>query len=210
VRLEVDRFVALVGHMISVMSAYGDASEVVRRTQPMSTAAELVLQMLPPLTYGADNLVISAIVQPVYTVGGDAFDYAVLDSTLHLGVFDSTGHHLRAGLTTAVTLSATRAARRAGVDIVAQAAAADEALAGEFGDSRFTTAMLSSIDLTTGDLRYVNAGHPPPLVLRGDRVVATLRRMNHDVLSRYVGPPADDATLLLVEWSGEAVRRLAP
>jgi phosphoserine phosphatase RsbU/P len=38
----------------------------------------------------------------------------------------------------------------------------------------------------------------------------TLRRMNHDVLSQYDGPPADDATLLFVEWSGEAVRRLAP
>jgi hypothetical protein len=30
------------------------------------------------------------------------------------------------------------------------------------------------------------------------------------VLARWDGPPIDDATLLLVEWSGEAVRRLAP
>jgi phosphoserine phosphatase RsbU/P len=280
VRAEVDRFSALVGHLIAVMAAYGDAFERVRRTRPMSPAAELVWQMLPPLTYGADNFVIAAILQPVYTVGGDGFDYGSLDSTLHLAIFDSTGHHLRAGLTTAVALSATRAARRAGGDVVAQARAADEALAGEYRDSRFTTAVLAAVDLTTGIVRYVNAGHPPPLVLRGDRVVGTLdggrrvplglggvesfqegeirlepgdrllaysdgvvdalgpdgapfgvdqlielavrhaahglpapetlRRMNHDVLSRYDGPPADDATLLLVEWSGEAVRRLAP
>jgi len=279
---EVDRFVALVGHMIAVMSAYGDAFAHVRRTRPMSPAAELVWQMLPPLTYGAENFVISANLQPLYTVGGDGFDYGVTGSTLYLGIFDSTGHHLRAGLTTAVTLSATRAARRAGADVVSQAAAADEALAGEFTDSRFTTAVLADVDLTSGTVRYVNAGHPPPLVLRGEKVVATLdggrrlplglgtaadaraatgelrlesgdrllaytdgvteavghdgepfgveglvelasrhaadrlpapetlRRMNHDVLSRYDGPPADDATLLLVEWSGDAVRRLAP
>jgi hypothetical protein len=282
VRAEVDRFAALVGHMIAVMSPYGDAFEQIRRTEPMSAAAELVWQMLPPLTYGADNFVISGILQPIYAVGGDAFDYGVRDSALYLGIFDSTGHQLRAGLTTAVTLSATRAVRRAGGDVVAQARAADEALAGEFGDSRFTTAVLACLDLTTGVLRYLNAGHPPPLVLRKDQVVATLdagrrlplglggvggaaattgevrleagdrllaysdgvvealasdgapfgvdrlielagrhgadglpapetlRRMNHDVLSRYDGPPSDDATLLLVEWSGEAVGRLAP
>ncbi|GAA1029601.1 PP2C family protein-serine/threonine phosphatase [Virgisporangium ochraceum] len=281
VRAEVDRFVALVGHLIAVMSAYGDAFERIRRSEPMSAAAELVWQMLPPLTYGADNFVISAILQPVYTMGGDAFDYGVFDSTLHLGIFDSTGHHLRAGLTTAVTLSATRAVRRAGGGLMAQARAADEALASEFGDSRFTTAVLATIDLASGAVRYVNAGHPPPLVLRkneivatldggrrlplglggiaaaeepaevrletGDRLLAysdgviealardgapfgidrltelaarhaadglpapeTLRRMNHDVLAQYDGPPADDATLLLVEWAGDAVGRLAP
>jgi hypothetical protein len=281
VRAEVDRFVALVGHLIAVMSAYGDAFEQVRRTRPMSSAAELVWQMLPPLTYGAENFVISAILQPVYTVGGDAFDYGLVDSTLCLGIFDSTGHHLRAGLTTAVTLSATRAVRRAGGGVVEQGRAADVALADEFGDSRFTTAVLASVDLATGRVRYVNAGHPPPLVLRKDRVVATLdagrrlplglggtgdavepgevelepgdrllaysdgvveapardgapfglerltelasrhsadglpapetlRQMNHDVLAQYDGPPIDDATLLLVEWSGDAIRRLAP
>lgn len=282
VRVEVDRFVALVGHLIAVMSAYGDAFEHVRRTRPMSAAAELVWQMLPPLTYGADNFVIAAHLQPVYAVGGDGFDYGVSGSTLYLGIYDSTGHHLRAGLTTAVTLSAVRAARRAGAGVPEQATAADEALADEFDDSRFTTAVLAGVDLASGAVHYVNAGHPPPLVLRGDRVVATLdggrrlplglgrvgggsttpgelrleagdrllaysdgvvdaldrdgvqfgvdrltalalrhaadelpapetlRRMNHDVLSQYDGPPADDATLLLVEWSGEAVRRLAP
>ncbi len=282
VRAEVDRFAALVGHLIAVMSPYGDAFERIRRTAPMSHAAELVWQMLPPLTYGAENFVISAILQPIYTVGGDAFDYGVRDNTLYLGIFDSTGHRLRAGLTTAGTLSATRAVRRAGGGVVAQARAADEGLAEEFGDSRFTTAVLAALDLTNGVLRYLNAGHPPPLVVRGEKVAATLdagrrlplglgtldsapategevvlepgdrvlaysdgviealardgapfgldrlidlavrhaadglpapetlRRMNHDVLSRYDGPPADDATLLLVEWSGEAVRRLAP
>jgi hypothetical protein len=39
VRVEVDRFVALVGHLIAVMSVYGDAFEHVRRTRPMSAAA---------------------------------------------------------------------------------------------------------------------------------------------------------------------------
>lgn len=282
VRAEVDRFAGLVGHLIAVMSPYGDAFEAIRRTGPMSPAAELVWQMLPPLTYAADNFVMSAILQPIYAVGGDAFDYGVRGSSLYFGIFDSTGHRLRAGLTTAVALSATRSVRRAGGGLRAQAHAVDVALADEFGDSRFTTAVLASVDLTTGGVRYINAGHPPPLVLRGEKVVATfdagrrlplglggsdaapaaagevalepgdrllaysdgvvealdrdgapfgvdrlielaarhaadglpapetLRRMNHDVLSRYDGPPADDATLLLVEWSGEAVRRLAP
>jgi phosphoserine phosphatase RsbU/P len=280
VRSEINGFTALVGHLIAVMSVYGDAFEHVRRTAPMSPAAELVMQMLPPLTYGGNNFVVSAILQPIYAMAGDGFDYAVTDSTLYVAIMDSTGHNLGAGLTTAVTLAATRAARRAGAGVAEQAAAADRALAGEFRDARFTTAVLAEINLETGVLRYVNAGHPPPLVLRGDKVVdtldqgrrtplgvavataprpgevllepgdrllaytdgvvegvdadgvafdlarltelatrhaadglsapETLRQMAQDVLARWDGPPIDDATLLLVEWSGEAVRRLAP
>jgi serine phosphatase RsbU (regulator of sigma subunit) len=38
----------------------------------------------------------------------------------------------------------------------------------------FTTAVLAELDLRTGHLRYVNAGHPPPLVMRGGKVGRTL------------------------------------
>jgi serine phosphatase RsbU (regulator of sigma subunit) len=55
--------------------------------------------------------------------------------------------------------------------------------------------------LTELAARHASDGLPAP---------ETLRRMNHDVLAQYDGPPADDATLLLVEWAGDAIRRLAP
>jgi sigma-B regulation protein RsbU (phosphoserine phosphatase) len=55
-------------------NAYGDLFHLVRRRQPMSLAAEIAWRLLPPLTFGTDRVVISAVLAPVYQVGGDSFD----------------------------------------------------------------------------------------------------------------------------------------
>jgi hypothetical protein len=173
-------FAALVGHLVSVKTPYGDAVVRSRRSRRMSVASELVRQLIPPLTFACDRLVLSAVLEPAYEVGGDGFDYAVDGSDAYLAVMDTVGHGLRAGLGTAIALSATRAARRAGDGLYAIARAADEALADYTRDARFTTAVLGTLTLDTGTLRYLNAGHPPPLVLRHGRIVRRLdqgRRM---------------------------------
>jgi hypothetical protein len=38
----------------------------------------------------------------------------------------------------------------------------------------------------------------------------TLRRLCHAALAHYDGPPADDVTLMLLEWSQDAVRATTP
>ena len=103
---------------------------------------------------------------------GDAYDYAVASGSLDLAVFDAAGHDLQAGLTTAMALSAVRGARRAGErDLARVAERADALLAGHPGPLRFATAVLAHLDTETGLLRLLVAGHPPPLLVRGGRVV---------------------------------------
>ena len=136
--------------------------------------------MLPPLTSSTDRVVTSAILQPCYEVGGDGFDYALDDTTAKLLILDGVGRGLRAGLASAVVLAAIRTVRNAGGGLYAQARAADAALLEQFPDSRFVTAVLAELDLKTGRLRYINAGHPEPLLLRGGKLVRQLsaaRRM---------------------------------
>jgi serine phosphatase RsbU (regulator of sigma subunit) len=186
-------------------------------------------------------------------------------------IFDGVGRGLRAGLAYTVALVAIRAARRAGAGLGQQARAADAALLDQFGaEARFVTAILAELDMDTGALRYINAGHPGPLLLRDGRFVRelpggrrtplgidppdmqigeemlqpgdwlllytdgiseardangdmfgtrrliehaerhaadglpppeTLRRLAHAVATHHHGPAADDATLLLAEWS---------
>jgi hypothetical protein len=65
-------------------AVYGDDLAQVRRTERMSVAAELLWQLLPPLTYACRRFVISAVLEPCYQVGGDGFDYAVGKSTAFL------------------------------------------------------------------------------------------------------------------------------
>jgi sigma-B regulation protein RsbU (phosphoserine phosphatase) len=165
----------LVGHLITVTVPKGDFLLRVRRTRPMSPSAELLDRMLPPMTASCERLTISAILEPRYDVGGDGFDYAIDGSTARIMVFDGVGHGLSAGLAYTVATVAIRATRRAGGDLPAQAAAADAALLDQFGaEARFVTAILGELDMETGSLRYINAGHPAPLLLRGGRFVKEL------------------------------------
>jgi hypothetical protein len=170
-----ETLMGLVGHLVSVKAPYGDTLHQVRRTRSMSPAGELLLELLPPLTFSCHRMVVSAVLEPCYDVGGDAYDYAVDDRTARFMVFDAMGRGLKAGLTCAAALAAIRAARRDGHGLYAMARAADTALVEQFPDLRFVTGVLAELDLDAGVLRYVNAGHPPPILLRHGKAVRALR-----------------------------------
>ncbi len=189
-----ESFAGLIGHLVTVKMPYGDVLHKVRRTRHMSPAAELVFTMLPPLTFGNDQTMISAVLEPTYDVGGDAFDYAVDGDTTRVAVFDAMGRGLAAGLASCATLAATRAARRAGGDLQAMAEAADRALREQFPELRFVTGVMAELDAGTGELRYLNAGHPFALLFRDGKAIRTLtggRRMPLGVADTP-DPPAVD------------------
>jgi sigma-B regulation protein RsbU (phosphoserine phosphatase) len=170
----------LVGHLVTVTLPKGDFLQQVRRSRPMSTGAELLSQMLPPLTASCDRLTLSAILEPCYDVGGDGFDYAIDGALACMYILDAVGHGLKAGIICTVAMAAIRAARRAGQGLYAQARAVDAAILEQFTGGRFATAVLAELNMDTGTLRYINAGHPAPLLLRAGHVVHELsagRRM---------------------------------
>ena len=170
-----ERYAHLAAGQVVAKSAYGDAFELARRRQPMSVAAELQWTLLPPLTFATRGLVVAGVLEPCYTAGGDTFDYAVNDSTAHLAVFDAMGHGLSAARVAAVTISAYRNARRQLLDLDGTYALIDAILREEFRGERFATGVVAQLDLDNGLLRWVNAGHPPPLVLRGGKLVKMLQ-----------------------------------
>jgi hypothetical protein len=171
---EMHAFAALVAELIMVKSSYGDLFHKVRRRQPMSLAAEIAWNLLPPLTFGTDRLVISAVLAPAYDVGGDSFDYTVDAATARFAVFDAMGHGLDAGWLATVTIGAYRNSRRHDLDLPATVAAIHTALNAQFADGKFVTAVLAELDLASGRLAWHCAGHPAPLLLRHGRVVKTL------------------------------------
>jgi serine phosphatase RsbU (regulator of sigma subunit) len=171
---DVSAFAGLVAEVIISKQAYGDLFELVRRRQAMSVTAELAWQLLPPLTFGTDQLVISGVLAPVYEMGGDSFDYSVDAQTAGVAVFDAMGHGLEAGLMASVAMAAYRNSRRGGQDLAGTAMAIDQAIATQFGPDRFVTAVLAELDVWSGRFRWSVFGHPPPLLLRGGRKVKTL------------------------------------
>ncbi|MFC8045520.1 PP2C family protein-serine/threonine phosphatase [Nocardia sp. NPDC057353] len=169
------RWVArLLGHLVTGLSGYGDALQRVRHGAPRTPAAELIWSLLPPLTAGVDNFVVTGVLEPRADLNGDAFDYALSDTTAQLLILDAVGHDPRSGLIAASAVAAYRAARHAGHGLFEQARLIDETLERQFGGSLFATAVLAELDLRTGRLRYVNAGHPEPLIMRDGKIVKPL------------------------------------
>jgi serine phosphatase RsbU (regulator of sigma subunit) len=50
----------------------------------------------------------------------------------------------------------------------------DRAIAEQFGPDHFVTAQMMDLDVTTGQLQWVNAGHPAPLLIRNQQVAGPL------------------------------------
>ncbi|WP_279536033.1 PP2C family protein-serine/threonine phosphatase [Blastococcus xanthinilyticus] len=165
---------SLLGHVLASVEVYGDGLERPRRIRPMSPSAELVWQQLPPLTAATESFVLAGRLEPSYDIGGDAFDYALSEQAVSLAIFDAVGHGMHAGLMTAATLAGYRSARRDGRSVFDQAGAIDEVVARQFPGSQFVTGVIGEVEVGSGRLRYVNAGHPPPLLLRDGRVVKQL------------------------------------
>jgi serine phosphatase RsbU (regulator of sigma subunit) len=163
--------ISLVAELIVTHAAYGDVFTRLRRHKAFSVAAEIQWGLLPPLTFGTERVVITGGLEPAYDIGGDTFDYAVNGDTADLLILDSVGHGLPAAVLASVAAGAYRHARRAMLDLSEIAQRVNAALAGQFGASQFATAVLARLELDTGRLRWINAGHPAPLILRGSSLV---------------------------------------
>lgn len=174
VRERVLTYSGLVAELLVSKQVYGDVFEFVRRRRPMTLAAEIQWRLLPPLTFGTEQLVVAGALEPWDEVGGDTFDYAVNGETAHVAVFDAMGHGLGAALLSSVAVAAYRNARRQLLDLEETRLAIHAAVTEHFGGERFVTALFCELDIPSGLLRWVSAGHHPPLLLRGGKIVQRL------------------------------------
>ncbi|MDQ4132522.1 MAG: serine/threonine-protein phosphatase [Actinomycetota bacterium] len=169
------RLVAVVAELVVSKSQYGDALVLPRRRQPMSLAAELRWSLLPPLNFTCPHASLACILEPVYDVAGDAFDYAVSSDCLQVALFDAMGHGLEASRLANLAISAYRHARRQHYELGETYGYVDEMVRQVFGEDRFVTGQLAELDQNTGRVRWINAGHPPPLLVRDGKVSLALR-----------------------------------
>lgn len=168
------RFACLVAGMLVTKNAYTDQFLQARRGAPMSLSAEIQWALLPPMTMITPQVALAGILEPAYNVAGDSFDYAINGNVLHLAVIDAMGHGLNAAMLATLAISAYRHARRASVGLAGLYGLMDAVIEQQFGAEQFVTAQLMRLDIATGQLQWVNAGHPAPLLIRDRRVAQAL------------------------------------
>jgi hypothetical protein len=160
---------SLAGLLIASKSVYSDTYARVRRSREVALQAEMVWAFLAPMTFATEQVIVSAVLEPAY-------DYSLLGEHLHVSLFDAAGHDLAAGLIASVAMASSRATRRSGGGLADIVARADHAIASQFGASRFATALLCDLNTATGEFTWIPCGHPPPLLIRENKVVKELFR----------------------------------
>jgi serine phosphatase RsbU (regulator of sigma subunit)/CHASE2 domain-containing sensor protein len=153
-----------------------------------SAAWRIQLGSLPTaeLLANEDRVDIATLLKPAKDVGGDLFDFFMIDQhRLGFVIGDVSGKGLPASIFMAVTQTLTRAIAKhvnAGPTIVAQLASAE--LDRMNPETLFVTMLLGVLDLESGLLTLVNAGHDGPWLSRKD---GTLEHL--DSPASAGGPP---------------------
>jgi hypothetical protein len=158
----IDVFVLL----LITQSRYSDLWCQARRSEPLSAAAEAQWDLLPPLACSTNEVALAGILEPAYEIGGDSFDYALNGNRLDFAIVDAVGHGMSSVLMSAAVINSARNTRREGGNLTTAYQQADQVMRDHFGDCYYVTGQLATLDLPTGSLRWINAGHPPPLLVR--------------------------------------------
>ena len=138
-----------------------------RQDQELATATQIQIDLLPD-TPEVAGYSIHAFLETCYEVGGDLYDFHVgPDGALLVLVGDVTGKGMGAALLMSSFLASARVLYEACPDLADFAVRLGMIMNRSTDAKRFVTGFIGSLDPTTHALRYVNAGHPPPILVLG-------------------------------------------
>ncbi len=158
--------------------------QVKRRIQEeLRLAGEIqarLLPMTPPQIEGWD---LTGVSLPCLEVGGDYFDFINLPArpngrtrrAVGIAVGDVSGKGTGAALLISAVHAGLRAEARVGQSVSDVMSALNRYLVEYAPSNKFVTLFYGELDPLSGRLRYCNAGHEPPIVVRKDGAVERLR-----------------------------------
>lgn len=145
----------------------------------LALAAEIQLailpQQFPPFADLKDAVDVYASMKPAKDVGGDFYDITRIDDD-HIGLTmaDVSGKGVPAAMFMAVSHTLLRLAGKKRLKPEEVITESNNVLAAESFDNMFVTLFYAVLNVRTGEMQYVNAGHNPPYILHKDGSLETL------------------------------------
>jgi sigma-B regulation protein RsbU (phosphoserine phosphatase) len=126
-------------------------------------------RIFPPFPENAEVLDIAASMNAAKDVGGDFYDFFRIDDD-HIGfvIADVSGKGVPAAIFMAVSRTLIRATGIRGVSASECMTYSNGLLAQESANSMFVTVFYGIYNIKTGEVRYTNAGHNPPYLMKTD------------------------------------------
>jgi phosphoserine phosphatase RsbU/P len=154
------------------------AKENERLQSELEIAREVQGQLFPRAAPAVQGLKLAGVCNPARTVSGDYYDYlGVSDHTVAFAIGDVAGKGISAALLMATIQSAMRAqltgtngARPEHISTASLVATLNRQLYANTAPEKYATFYFGLYDNTSHTLSYTNAGHLPPLLLRGGNI----------------------------------------
>jgi sigma-B regulation protein RsbU (phosphoserine phosphatase) len=158
----------LVNRCLELRELREEREQFLRRVErELEEARQFQLSLLPPNRMALAGLDIAARYVACNELAGDIYDYVEAgDGAVAVLIADVVGHGTSAAMMTGVVKAAFRAAHAEGFEPMAVIDRVKEGIR-DFEPSRFVTLCCALVDPKRGELRYVNAGHPEPIVRSG-------------------------------------------
>jgi serine phosphatase RsbU (regulator of sigma subunit) len=140
-----------------------------RLRKELEMCRRIQTELLPRQPLALPHGLVEGRSQPAREVGGDFFDYFLLPrGDVAVLVGDVSGKGIAAALLMANVQATLRGALPAAADLAALATRLDGELHAQTPPESYLTLFASVLEARDPVLRYVNAGHNPPLVLDGN------------------------------------------
>lgn len=199
----------VIGHMVSQDRRISElrALEDGRREKDMAMAKSIQTNALPsrfpPYPNLVDQIDIFARMITAREVGGDFYDFYFAGSKkLVLVIADVSGKGIPAALFMMRAKATIQSYLKSGLGIVEAVEKVNHRLTVNNDANMFVTAWIGVIDLATGEVEYVNAGHNPPLVKRADGSIEYLTAKSGPPLAVMDGVEFRRQSLLLEPGDG--------
>lgn len=156
-------------------------AEKQRIDSELMIAKNIQMNMLPetyPPFSDRNDLDIYGSLVPAKMVGGDLYDFFIRDEKLYFCIGDVSGKSVPAALVMAVTHSLFLSISSHESHPARIMQGINESLCRGNESNMFVTFFIGVLDLPTGIMRYCNAGHNPPLIVKGDVVEALPAKAN--------------------------------
>lgn len=132
----------------------------------LEIAASIQRNLLQRSIPALDGVRIKPLQRQANLVGGDWYDVDGSSKDLTVVVGDASGKGIAAALMATVALAFLRAERGLGSDSKRIIQRTNEALLDATDPGSFTTVVYASLNVASGELRWLNMGHPAPFLIR--------------------------------------------
>jgi sigma-B regulation protein RsbU (phosphoserine phosphatase) len=132
----------------------------------LSLAAQIQTDFLPRETPVCKGFDISGFMTPCYQVGGDYYDYIPIGADrLGITIADVSGKGVSASLLMASLRASLHSEVHLRYDMEKMATKLNDFIHKSSAINSFITFFFCELNMNSGELKYVNAGHNPPVVL---------------------------------------------